>query len=560
MAELTREQALALAAARQRVSATATPSEEAARTRTPGAGGANTPEPQSDGFERAGVQALGPVGSGTADSVIKAVLGVKQLFGGLSDLDKEVLKQMKDEREADPSKGWRTTGEVGGNLAMMAVPAAKLDKAVQGLSVLKNATRLRPVISAALSGGALDAATAVGEGDTYAEQMASKGKQGAVSAATGGLLTGALSAISKPFRASHEAKQLMEEGITPTLAQGADSKLGRFVGGMSGNAGEKMVAERQNREVMEAVLRRITPDVDYAGKTTSEMVGIMDDILGREYAQLLQSKTYNLSPQARSKIWDAARKAAGREPDVAATTMRELGDVGNAVRSSNNVRLSPENMGAQRRMLQDAVNAYSGDPAVKSQMVSRGLAAAKDEFDNVVRNPALSPEVGPSALPKLMDLDARYADSRRIMEAAKTPSAQGQMKVADLLRAYRKLDPKGGVGFAKAENDVQREILEPATRLLNLGGQEDTRAGIAAIKRAVAPYAAGGAVLGGSTLGGPLVGVPLGAGYATSLIGQSKKGAEALFGETETQKAMAELLRRGYAAPVAPAIVNMEGE
>lgn len=509
------------------------------------------PEPSQAPYERAG--GYGPVLAGVADAGIKTALGLKQLFGGLSPENKAVLQQMQQENAAEPNKFLRGSGEFGANVALTAIPGIKAENA---LRAAMGGGRAAAVGASALAAGGQEALTSVGEGDTYAQQMANKGKSALTAAALGGGLSGAGQVLARPFQATPEAQRLMDMGITPTLQQGAEGKLGRFVGGMSGGAGASLVKERQNQQTIAEMLRQITPGVDYKGKSTSEMVGIMDDVLKQQYGDILGGKIYQMTPTARAEIWKAARQGAGREQSDVADVLRNMGEVSQALSSSNNVRMGTDAMSAQRQRIQDAINQYSiPNATVSDNQIRRGLVAAKNRFDETVRNTSLSPE----ELASLSNLDSRYSDAVRVMQAAKSPEAQKQLKVSDMMRAYAQLDPTGGIGFAKATAPMQRDLLEPATRTMNLTAADDSRAGIAAVKRMVAPFAAGGSVLGGATLGGPAVGVPLAAGYGLSLLGQTEQGARALFGQTSAQKKLAELLRQGGIAPAAASATDVGG-
>lgn len=512
------------------------------------------PDP-SEAYPRAG--GYGPYMAGVADSGLRAYYGGKQFLGGLSAEDRAVLREMNTEAQNDPSPFKRTAGDISGNLALTAVPASKLSKTLNTIPKIARLGRLAPAVTGGAVSGATEFALAPGEGEGFGEQMLSKSSEAAKAAAIGGVASGLLSGISRPFKPSKEADDLMKQGVYPTLQQGSDTWWGKNVGALSGGAGASSVANRQNKEVVQAFVNRVVPGLDTQGMTTAEVVNLMDDFIKKDYDKILLGKKYRLTPTARQQIWKAAQTAAGREPDVLRNTMRAMGQAGNAVRSPNNVVLSAENMKSQRNMIQDQINAYSRDPAVKSQMTRKGLIAGKDKFDELVRDAALSPD----EFSALRSVDKRNFDAVRFAEAAESPSAQEQMRVSDLLRAYKNLDPKGGKGFARAEADTQRELLEPASRILNLAGQDDTRAGLVALKRAIAPWAMPVGVGAAGAVGGPAVGAPLAAGYGLSLAGQTKKGARALFGDYELQRKLAEELRkRGGASAIGSALTFQSEE
>ena len=132
---------------------------------TPAPTAPQPPQEASKPFERAG--GLNALGAGLADAGIKGALGIKQLFGGLSDENKAVLKQLKEESDADPSGFARGSGELLGNLATVAVPGGGLSKTTKAAGLVKTLGR------AAATAAGTEAVIGVGEGDTYAEQMLS---------------------------------------------------------------------------------------------------------------------------------------------------------------------------------------------------------------------------------------------------------------------------------------------------------------------------------------------------------------------------------------------------
>jgi hypothetical protein len=476
-------------------------------------------------------------------------MGVKQLFGGLGPEDRAVLQQVDAENEQEPNKWTRMGGNLLAQAALTAVPAAKIAGALNKTRAL---LAMNPALAATLSGGATSAATeavlAPGAGETYGEQMGNKGKEALKAGAIGGALGGALSTLARPFRPTAEAENLMRQGVYPTLSQGADSNVGRFTGGLT--SGVLPTAKRQNAEVVDAFVRRVLPNVDTKGMSTSEIAGLMDDGLKKEYAALLDGKVFRLTPTARKQVWSEARKGAGTEPDVVDETMRRMGDVGNAMRANNNVRLSSQSLRNQLDYIQDQINRVSRDPSTKAGEVKRGLIAAKEAVQNLVRNPGLSPD----ELAQLKNLDARYSDALRFLDAAEGVGAQQQMKASDLMRGFRNMDPKGGKGFATAEAPTQRELLEPAIRTMGLApNQDEARALLVSLGRAGLKTGAGAA----ATAVAPGLAAPV---YATSLLGQTKAGARGLFGDYAAQRALADQLRRSGVLPATGSIVNTQEE
>lgn len=488
------------------------------------------------------------MGSGIGDSAIKSFVGLKQLFGKTSPQDAAVVEQMKEEAAEDPEKGARLAGEIYGGIAGLGKASSAVERTLRGAKALPGA--LRALGAGAGAAGATEFATAVGEGDDWSSQMSGKLKSALKAAGISGALGGAARLIARPFRPSKEAQELMDKDITPTLQQGSESPVGKFIGGMSGGAGATSVAKRQNEETLRAFLKRVDPNVDTKDMKISEMVGVLEDNLNKQYDTLYAGKKFVMSKLDKAQIWKAAQKAAGNEPDAAQNLLRELGETGVALRSGNTINLGQGGMQAQRQMIQDRINRYGGDQAVKSQAVRDGLLAAKAKFDEIVRNRVLTPE----ELARLSDLDSRYGDFSRFAEAARNPQMHKQFKVDQLMQSYAKNNP---YAFARSKNQAQEEVLEPAQRVLNLAGQDDTRASLVAAKRVLAPLAAPAALGAAGTLAPALAG-PLALGYGASLAGQTKVGAKALFGQYDQQRALEEFLRKGRTAPVGASLVTEE--
>lgn len=86
---------------------------------------------------------------------------------------------------------------------------------------------------------------------------------------------------------------------------------------------------------------------------------------------------------------------------------------------------------------------------------------------------------------------------------------------------------------------MQHELLEPAVRTMGLApNQDEARALMVAAGRAGLKTAGGAA----ANVVAPGLAAPV---YATSLLGQTKVGSRALFGDYGPQKVLADLLRQG---------------
>lgn len=528
MEEMTLEQQQALARARARARL-AQPTPQA-----PAKNGSNGPSDASEGFQRAGLP-LGALGSGVADAGIKAFLGVKQLFGGLSDQDKAVLREMAKEAEADPSKGWRTAGDIAANIALTAVPASKAEKFLRGAQAVPSL--LRSAAAAAGSAAATTGATAVGEGETFADQMVDKGKQAALSAAIAGPLAGAARVISRPFRPTAEAQKLIKQGINPTLQQGADSRTGRWIGGLTSGATD--VRGRQEQEVAQAVLDRVTGGkVRIPHATGREILDAASNFTSKEYDEIFKGKRFPMAPKHVSGAMQAAQQinARGQFPGAAKEAGRAvaevMGETGDRVRMFNYKTLMDDYLSPLSKAAYDE----APNEAVKNRILD-----ARRYLINHVRQARLTPE----QQAKLADIDVRNFDVERIREAVKGAIGEDEgLSLSRLAGAYAKTSMPG--------NTTVDDLIGPARRVLgNTPRQDQARTALITAGK-IGTAGTLGAVTGLASV--PAIAAGVGGLYGLSALGQTAAGARALMGETAAQKAFADLLRRGVIAPSAVAL------
>jgi hypothetical protein len=530
--EMTIEQKRALALARARARAAA----------TVGAGSPvqqNAPQEVSQPFQRATEAALPLLGgsalqAGVGDAAIKAALGVKQFFGGLSDDDKLALKEMEKENAADPEGFKRGAGNVLGNAAMMAVPGAALSKATAGLKAVQAMGAAAPYAATALAGGAQEFLTAPGEGDTFGEQMGSKAKQAAVAAVTGPLLQKTMGLIAQPFKAKVEAAKLFEQGVNPTLQQGAAGRFGRFIGGLTSGATD--VRKRQETEVIDALAHRATEgNVQVANGTGREYLDAVKHYVGDQYDTLFKGKRFPISKDTRAEIAEVASKLNKQGQFV-----EESGKAGRAV--GNIMGDSPTNINIGHAKMRDdylgplARAAYGEDGEVR-----RRILAARDELIDRARTTRLTP----AEQQRLNQIDSLNFDKSRLREAIGDRGEEMGVKMSRLTSAYGKMTDAA----AKIGNTTEAELIGPAARVLgNTPRQDEARTALITAGRITG--IGGLAALGGASAGA--MAIPVAGMYGLSAIGQSKAGAKALLGQTDKQKALAEMLRK-YQSGFAPA-------
>jgi len=512
------EQAIALASARARMAVQAT---------TP-AGGPPQPAPApSQPFQRAGGH--GALAAGMAEAVIKSGYGIKQLFGGLNAEDRAVLEQIRLENEADPEGFKRGTGELLGNVLTTILPGGAAARTAKAAGLAKTLGK------AALTAGATEAVTGVGTGDTYEEQLKSKAenavKAGVTGAAFSGVLGGAAKAYKGMFRAKPEVQNLIEQGITPTLQQGADSSVGRFVGGLA--SGATSVRNRQEEQIANAVLHKASEGkIDMPHATGNEILDSARGYVKGEYQKLFGGKRYNMSPYAASEAQQVAQKLNNRgqfadeATDAGRAVANVLGQTGDTNRRLGIDKLRDEYL----TPLSKAAYAEANEETKK-----RILAARQVIVDNV-RNANLTK----AEKARLGELDVRNFDVERIREAIKGKAGEEEgITLSRLATAYGKNKMDG--------NDTMDTLIGPALRVLgNTPRQDEARTAKQIAGRIVGPALGLGGV-GAATMGGTagaVLGLPLAGAYGLSALGQTEKGAKALLGQYNSQKQLAEFLRK----------------
>jgi hypothetical protein len=482
--------------------------------------------------------------AGVADAGIRGYLGAKQFFGGLDPEEQAVLRMQEEEAKADPEFWKRTGGNVLGNAALTVIPASKAAKAAK---ILPKWLTLGGVGTAAGVSGAQGLVLNPGQGETVGEQLTDKAKAAGVDAALGGALgavgKGVVKAGTGMFQATKEAIDLMREGVTPTLQQGAESSVGRFIGGLA--SGFKDVKTRQGKEVIDAYLRRVAPNIDLTDMNVPEKINLLrSHFLGDqasgvpgEFGKVLGGKKYSLGPTERSAVWAAARGARGTQPEATQMAMRAMSGTGTALQGKNRVTMGADKLTEYRNLIQDQIDAFGRDPSVMSSQAKKNLIAAKDTFDKLVRDPSLSPD----ELAQLKEINTRYGDFLRFEGASKTEGFRTEPNVRGLARELSKADP---YGFAGATNQIDRELLEPAARVVGTAeSQSDARMLKQTLTRIAKGVGAAGAGTA-ATMGGAPALTLMGAGYGLSALGQTKPGAKFLFGQYEQQKALADAARR----------------
>jgi len=483
---------------------------------------------------------------------VSRALGMPTAMESAQQTDANIAEARRLDAPLDATKAGKA-GNIAGNILLTAVPAAQMQRGLQGaMGTGKLAT--------ALAAGGAGAGT---EFITNEGGLGDKAKAAAISGVTGAGLTGALGALSRPFRPSDDALKLYAQGVNPTLQQGADSPVGRFVGGLT--AGAQRVKDRQRGEIADALVQRV------AGKGTSVAGGTGDDALAaaqgavsQQYKTLLKPAAQNLTQREQAlkaaygleveggfKLTPEALGAAQRVSGATNAQGQMADEAATAVSKVANI-IGPDELNLTTRAIPDdelyrnylsKLNEAARETT--NEEVKRRLLDAVKVLRTEVRDKNLTPE----GLEALKAIDIKNFDVKRLEEAVS--GAAGQMRgvsLSKLAEAYGKNKMAG--------NTTMQDLIGPAVR--TMGKADLVNESQRQLAMALRLGAAGAAGTAGMTI--PGAAVPLAALYGVSALGQTAKGAKALMGQTAAQKKLAELLRSGYGAALAPALVNMEGQ
>jgi hypothetical protein len=465
--------------------------------------------------------------AGLADAGIRAYLGVKQLFGGLDPIEQGILREQEAEAEADPNGTQRVGGNIVGNVLLSAVPASKA-AGVVGKVTTALPRWLAPAVSAATVSGGQGLLLNPGKGETFEAQIEDKVAQAKKDAVLGAVTAGAgqlaVKGATRMFTPKSEAEMLFRQGVNPTLQQGAEGSMGRYIGGLTSGAFETRA--RQEREIENALMRRITKGQALPNATRKEAVQIADDVMEQGYNAFAQGKRVPISPSLRADV-----HAAGNVISKTGQFGREQGEVSQVL--GNIIPDYPRNINVGYRRLQNDYLYPLSEAAgmQKSERARDGILAARARI-LAARDARLSPE----QLAALKELDIRNYDFNRLKEAAKGAGAEKEgISLYQLEKAYSKAPDMVG-------NRTREELIGPATRVIGQKpNQEQARTLLINAKRAGIGLVGAGAVMNNP------IAVALAPLYALSLAGQTKVGAKALMGQYEWQRAVAAAAKK--AAP-----------
>lgn len=521
--------------------------------------GAQPTQQTSDQYLAELEQTKRPQREGMIDSLIKGGIGLKQLVGLGSEDDQYALKGIKQAEEEETDTAGRLKGNVFGGLLTAAIPGVgtrvggkSLGSAAfrAGEAALSRAPQfLKSVLGGASAAGATGLVLNPGEGATTGEQIANRVEKSGKDAAAGGVLSGAAHAARKVatgiFTPNDEARMLYEQGINPTLQQGASSKTARFIGGLA--SGAEKVSARQNDEGIAAYVRKyVEPNLDTSGMRPDEIVGLLknkfhgDGTNPGEFEKILGGKRYLLTPSMRNHLWALAGRGDQRTAEAGLAAM---GSLGAPVHAKVPIRLGYKGLRQLRDDLQYQIKLLKGSQDPVNQRAGDNIIKVKDSIDRLVRDPALSQ----SERDAFYKLQEQYRYFKRLDEAASNAEMHRNPRIYDLEKSFAKQDKRIGAGkFSSAEDPALSDLLMPAVRTMGLTPSQDaSRTALQNIRRMAGPaLQTAGLTAGLGAVGGLPAAAAMAPVYATSLLGQSAKGARGLFGQNRLQKKMLEYLRK----------------
>lgn len=364
--------------------------------------------------------------AGTGMGIARVGRGIGQRLGLV---DQSTVDEAAARDAALSNTGAGMAGELAGNLAVTAVPGMGLGGAIaKGASTIFPAL-VAPTAGAALTGGAISAATTpVPTGDSLGREALI----GVAGGAIGDVAARTVARVAQPIMQSPEVKELLSRGIVPTPGQAAG-------GGMS-RAEEKLTSIPLTGEIIQNARVRPRDEFNRAalniampngGKVTQAGNAGFEEVkqgLGSAYDRVFAGK---------SVVPDAALK----------TTLS----------AAKNVPILPLNKARQKtfdtvmdRVLWERVPMVNGMPIaipaenVKAEIIGDLGKVARQHLNSTVAeekslgealmtardmvNDWLKAEVGktsPKAAAEIAHIDARYGVRKQLEKAVDRAAAQG---------------------------------------------------------------------------------------------------------------------------------------
>lgn len=464
MGEMTIEQQQALALAAARLRTTEGESKPTAQNLSPtlaeGLKGAIAADPSPLGAK---------VVSGIGSAVTDAAMRLKQLagFGG-----PETDATVRDNRALVDAGGTPAMlGNIAGNMAMTAIPAAGIYGGATNL-----AARALPAAVAPLVGGAVSGATVAGAtqpvlpGESTAQNMA----VGAAGGAIGDAVARGGARLLQPLAQSPAVQTLLQNGVVPTPGQsaGANSVWGRIEQKLQSVPiiGDVISGSRNRatNEFNQAALNRAVPIGQPASAAAAPGIGRdaihrTDQILGQGYDDVLDRiGSVRVSPQ-----FMQSANAAVTDPDLALPqhVQQRLIDI---IRTQITQRAPTDVMTAQIAKRVDAnlgmlAREYTSSTDGDQRMLARGIRDIQQAWrDNLV---ASAP---PGVAADLQEMNRAFANFVRVERAAGMVGArEGVFSPAQLQSAVRATDTSSRKGQFARGNALMQDLSDAGTSTLS---------------------------------------------------------------------------------------------
>jgi len=437
---------------------------------------------------------------GLAESTLRTALGGYELFGGeLSDNTKKAMEMMR--RDVDASGGWGTAGNITGEIAQLALPAAGIAK---GAKLLNRGAKsiLAADIGLSATHGGLKLPEA---GKTRFEGAVKEGAAALAGGVVGSTLRKAITGID----VTDAAKSLMDMGVYLTPDKASTSVLPRAMGYAMQITpfmakGTREAGERSAESWNKVLLNRVAPLGEIA-ETGVKGVKALKNQFNDAYSAAW-AKATKPSGEAMVDMVNEGVKAGNNLGGNSGAVLRSLlDDLGNLSRNYSSDGLKELDNAFRRRIEAAAIR---GDDALTDTLNSmRGKLRAS---------------AGPDTLDALAAVDSKYGDFITIRNSASSLSAMKQGGIIDPATLMSGVKSAGGKTRAATGDAPLYDFA--STSMQTLGRKEPN----------------------------PIIDVLKGLAVNTPNILPLQSTGQAILGNTAPQK----LMQKGFYLPMAEALRN----
>jgi hypothetical protein len=340
---------------------------------------------------------------------------------------------------------------------------------------------------------------------------------------------GALAKALGGFTPSSGAKQMMQEGVQPTVGQGIDKSgiFGRSIGKLEeaaksipfiGQAVEHARSRAGDDWATSIVKKAEIPALGVSAKGAAghEAMGNLQSTYSDAYNSILAGTQVHRDVTFNRMI----RAIVAREPDIKKGVDKELSILGNK-------SMSASDMHAVAGTLRDMGGRYSKSPSAAEHYQGE----AYKDVAQVIRD-YMASKLSPDKAGALKDIDTGYGLFKTMQKAASSVAAnEGKFSGRQLLNAVKSADKtKDKSAFARGAARLQDEA-QTAKQVLG-----DTLSESGTTPRAIVS----GTLLGGASVINPATLALIPAAWA----GQTRPVQKALLGGYEKQQMIAETIRK----------------